>query len=341
MSGRFIFSGGKCVSTFANSVNVLQDKSANELFGLFGLGANIGQWAQLTNILESHITGDPTFRFASNRADVDIRFLLSLKDNNSLLKILETYVDHPDLQNVALTMLSNNGYPGIVLLLRKYFESSPYNMVRLRCMVLAEQFGGKDYTEILKRAVTDPYEFIRRIAVSRIGNVGSPELLPLLVQVYINDLNSERIVFNTTLSMRVFDPAEVKRVSNELFSSSTLLDKEGAEEKFLSSIQSRLFDRLAILDRTLSDRLRTRDIVYIKNVNMHPFVGELVGIVTDPSESEEVRMVTVESLAWFRLSYRKQEIMDACLKVAADPATPANLKKEATRTYNILKGRQL
>ena len=60
IAGRYIMSEGKCVTTFANSVNVLQDKMANEMLGLLGMGARVGQWAQLTNILESHITGDPT-----------------------------------------------------------------------------------------------------------------------------------------------------------------------------------------------------------------------------------------------------------------------------------------
>lgn len=30
-------SEGKCVTTFANSVNVLQDKMANEMLGLLGM----------------------------------------------------------------------------------------------------------------------------------------------------------------------------------------------------------------------------------------------------------------------------------------------------------------
>ena len=63
IAGRYIFSSGKCVAAFANSVNVLQDKSANDLFGLLGLGTRLGFWARYTNILESHILGDPTFCF--------------------------------------------------------------------------------------------------------------------------------------------------------------------------------------------------------------------------------------------------------------------------------------
>lgn len=68
-------SEGKCVTTFANSVNVLQDKMANEMLGLLGMGARVGQWAKLTNILESHITGDPTLRFQSiNEVDANALF---------------------------------------------------------------------------------------------------------------------------------------------------------------------------------------------------------------------------------------------------------------------------
>ena len=39
IAGRYIMSEGKCVTTFANSVNVLQDKMANEMLGLLGIGA--------------------------------------------------------------------------------------------------------------------------------------------------------------------------------------------------------------------------------------------------------------------------------------------------------------
>ena len=41
IAGRYIMSEGKCVTTFANSVNVLQDKMANEMLGLLGMGADV------------------------------------------------------------------------------------------------------------------------------------------------------------------------------------------------------------------------------------------------------------------------------------------------------------
>ena len=45
------------------------------MLGLLGMGARVGQWAKLTNILESHITGDPTLRFQSiNEVDANALF---------------------------------------------------------------------------------------------------------------------------------------------------------------------------------------------------------------------------------------------------------------------------
>lgn len=64
---RVHFSDGKTLVTLGNSVNVLQDKSSGDMLGLLGLGFRVGEWARMTNILESHIIGDPTFRFADNK----------------------------------------------------------------------------------------------------------------------------------------------------------------------------------------------------------------------------------------------------------------------------------
>lgn len=38
IAGHYIMAPGRCVTTFANSVNVLQDKSAFDLLGLLGEG---------------------------------------------------------------------------------------------------------------------------------------------------------------------------------------------------------------------------------------------------------------------------------------------------------------
>ena len=64
MATRYILTEGSgTIVSFGNSVNVLQDKSSSDLLGLMAVGCRIGEWARMVNILESHIIGDPTFRF--------------------------------------------------------------------------------------------------------------------------------------------------------------------------------------------------------------------------------------------------------------------------------------
>lgn len=140
--------GRKMRNYFANSVNVLQDKMANEMLGLLGMGARVGQWAKLTNILESHITGDPTLRFQSiNEVDANALFKEPYSESR-MLELLQS--PYADIQNFALHNLYRNDYPGISDLLRKTFETSSFMMVRFTCLALLEKISdktsGKSYT---------------------------------------------------------------------------------------------------------------------------------------------------------------------------------------------------
>ena len=212
IAGRYIFSKGKCVVAFANSVNVLQDKSANDLFGWLGFGTRIGLWARYTNILESHIIGDPTFCFSSGREGMDCNTWLTTSESPAFW--LEMLRDSPyaDLQNMALLKLFQQEYPGISDTLRMRFETSPYAVVRYTCMSLLEELNDQNFREVLKLAVTDPYEFIRRIAIHRMGRIGAPEFLPFIIDTYLNDYLSERVNFNVLTALEAYRWQEVYAV---------------------------------------------------------------------------------------------------------------------------------
>ena len=53
--------------TQGNSVNALQDKWPDRYIGLLDCGVRIGQWGRHVHYLETHLIGDPTYRFI-NRA---------------------------------------------------------------------------------------------------------------------------------------------------------------------------------------------------------------------------------------------------------------------------------
>ena len=236
IAGRYIFSKGKCVVAFANSVNVLQDKSANDLFGWLGFGTRIGLWARYTNILESHIIGDPTFCFSSGREGMDCNTWLTTSESPAFW--LEMLRDSPyaDLQNMALLKLFQQEYPGISDTLRMRFETSPYAVVRYTCMSLLEELNDQNFREVLKLAVTDPYEFIRRIAIHRMGRIGAPEFLPFIIDTYLNDYLSERVNFNVLTALEAYRWQEVDAVLEKELAQSTLRNKDD----FRTKLQSRL-----------------------------------------------------------------------------------------------------
>lgn len=63
----YIFGPGDCVVTQGNSVNALQDKWPDRYIGLLDCGVRIGQWGRHVHYLETHLIGDPTYRFVNRR----------------------------------------------------------------------------------------------------------------------------------------------------------------------------------------------------------------------------------------------------------------------------------
>lgn len=338
IAGRYIFSGGNCIAAYANTVNVLQDKQADELLGLLGLGARIGQWARFTNILESHIIGDPTFRFTSSDSKWSADKLISTPYSDKELTSFTTAVYPCDIQELALHLLYYRHYKDLSPLLFHKFKTSPNAMVRYTCFSLLEHLDDKNFNEVLKIAVNDPYEFLRRIAVNRMGRVGLPEYLPYLIDAYLNDRLAERVTFNVITALRSFDKDVVKKVVEERVSHSYVLDKEAAiKELTLNSIWS-LAEEMNedVLKRTLKESRRIFGITTLKNINIHPSIEKYLVLVQDPSESVTVRLNMLQSLAWFDLSYKKELILKACEHMMKDNTLDKSLQEEALRTYNRL-----
>lgn len=336
IAGRYIFSKGKCIVTFANSVNVLQDKQANDLLGLLGYGARIGQWAKYINILESHIIGDPTFRFTSNNLSIDACTLIQKKQSDSeLLNWLSQ--DTPcDIQNLALYKLYNRQYKDISNLLTRMFRSSSYAMVRYTCLDLLEKLDDENYREVLKDAATDTYEFIRRIAINRMSLVGLPEYLPYMINTYLNDNLAERVKFNIQMGLRVFPKDKVEAVLDSCITRSFVLNKEQLKQEILKSVSFGGFDE-DIMNKEGKERNRLFGISTLKNINNHPSIEKYIKIIVDPSESLAIRKAMLQSLAWFDLSYKKDKIIDACQRIINSTNVNPEIKEEAVRTYNRLK----
>ncbi|MBQ8672884.1 MAG: HEAT repeat domain-containing protein [Bacteroides sp.] len=333
ISGRYIFSEGKSCAVFANSVNVLQDKQANEMLGTLALGARIGHWARMTNILESHITGDPTLRFVSNDPEVDASELCRKFDKKKALAALDS--PYADIQNIAMHQLFYLDHKGISDLLRQKFENSPYTVVRYTALSLLEKLSDDNFKQMLIPALTDQNEFIRRYAVRQMSHVGLSEYVPHLVNAYIQDNLSQRVAFNITIYLPVFDKAAVDKAIDEAFAKTHLVEDKEARRQELLKASAKRESYQEIFDKT--SKWRKSYISGMRNTMMHCLMDDLLPILKDNSENEEVRLKLFDALAWFRESYRRDDIMQACQSVMKDKQASQAVKEAAERTYYRLK----
>lgn len=339
IAGKFIFSEGDCVVAWANSVNVLQDKTSYDLMGLLGYGARVGVWAKHINILESHIHGDPTLFFESAEgAALDINRNVLRRDHDYWLSML----DHPlpDVQSLAMIRLLEEDYAELSdVLLRKYM-TSPSAVVRGTAMMLAERLDDENYKQILMKASTDSFEFTRRIAVTRMGQKGDEDFIPLLIDSYINDNNSARVMFQNTFALASFDRDKVLKAIDERFDGSTMYDAAAMKEDILRYVDTRTEDgypskRKNFVDRE-DKRWRPFYITALKNQPLHQYVDDFVKILADESEEERIRVLMAEALAWFDLSVHKQKIASTCRQLLDRGGMSEELEREVQRAYSRL-----
>ncbi len=332
IAGEYIFAAGKTVVTFANSVNVLQDKSSTDLLGLLGLGFRVGEWAREINILESHIIGDPTFRFAGNAASrVDLRST----DNAHWLALFEE-AEHPDLKGLALHKLSDLGYPGMAELLARAYNESSHHSVRLQAFLLLQLYGGDHYAKLLEQSINDPFEFIRRKSVYAMGAIGSDHFIPFLVKTYLDNYLDERVHFNVTFTFDRMDfdrmEAEMKR---QLDQNSSYPDREKVWDAFQRQFGSRkriaaMADDVADREKPLKSRISAARM--LRNNNYHKQVGDYLRVVADENEEPTLRIALTEALGWFTHSCRREEIVTSLREVAAQTQSSQQLRNELEKS---------
>lgn len=337
IAGEYLFADGKTLVTLGNSVNVLQDKSSTDMIGMLGLGFNVGEWARETNILESHIFGDPTFRFSGSKASeidlnsTNIAYWLNVYENE----------DHPDLKGLALHRLSQLNYKNMPQFLTKVYEESPWYTVRLQVFHLLQQYDGDYFAEFLKEAIYDPFEFIRRKSIYSMGKIGSDEFIPYLAEVYLNDYLDERVHFNVSFTFDMIDLDKFeKELKNQLDANNSYYDKESLWNDFKSKIDSRrgIVARVANMtegDQSLKTKLSSART--LRNINYHKNVDEYLKVVADENEDESLRVLLAEAIGWFTHSYQRDKIVDSFTQLASMPQTSNNLREELNKSIARIK----
>ena len=157
VAGCHIFNGGRSIVAQGNTVNALQDKYEDELIGMLSLGYRIGQWQKELPYLESHLIGDPTFRFAHKDSPADVASLRALT-----------------LRKMTDKALSQNKSCSAELL--EAYKTSDSWEVRLEALHCMSMFADENFVQALMLAFKDQYEHIQRMACIYAGDNGDPRL---------------------------------------------------------------------------------------------------------------------------------------------------------------------
>lgn len=339
VASTYIFSDGNSLVGLGNSVNVLQDKSSSDLFGMLSAGYNIGEVMQLTNILESHIIGDPTFHFTSN---VDFeRPDLHNTDSDYWLGYLDT--KYPcDIQGLALHKLFNLNYEGLSKILLDTFQSSPYYMLRLQCMHLAAFYADGTYSAIIEKGLDDPYEYIRRKAANYAGYIGEEKFVDKLVDLYLSDYMSERVLFNVWFSIGFFPQGEVyNALKAAIESSDFIFDKEAFAAENLAKAESYGATAAATLEAVCGEGASPRKArFYMNSIRNNPYpymAADFIKVIENPATDPQLRITLTEALGWYGRAPQKVEIIAACQRILQnEPNMEFAFKDELQKTINRL-----
>lgn len=339
IAGAYLFNDGKTIVTQANTVNTIQDKWPDEFLGLLSHGLRLGQWGKYTHFLETHIFGDPTFRFAKNiSGDFDINDALTEYKNN--ITFWEKALLNPsvDIQAIALRMLYENDYKSISWLLKKsYFESSSM-IVRLEALMLLSQIDNDDFIDVLAAASSDSYELTKRYATDLIARNGSDKLLPAVARMILNDNTSKRLVFKISSGFRMMnlDKLEeelLKQAENQPLYSKDML--ENTLKNIRSTRDSKKKDFDLITNKEESVKKRTMEINRFRNQPASDEVDILFTVLTDTTDNPELRKTTAEALGWFMYSYQRGYIIDTLNKLILTEKDAA-VRSEMQKTVNRL-----
>ena len=338
--GSYIFNKGRTISTMGCTVNTIQDKWPDEFIGLLAAGMRIGQFTRFTCFLENHLIGDPTFHFTDNAGlDMDINSTLVLEEGNTVFWKKQLKSPMADMQAMALRQLSMADCKGLVDLLKKSYYESDYFVVRLEALRLLALNYPTEAVDVLKTAMNDSYELIRRYAVEYVEKNSNPKLLPAWIEGYLLRGYENRYRFRFFSGIDIFDhdtalneltrqsadwsfyaPSYVKELS-EYFPRR----KEGLERDF------------SVINNPESTTKQIQNEISIfRNKPIAKAIEPLLNIIKDESREEELRIISAETLGWYNLYYDKTNIIKELETFQTSKKTVMN---EVVKTINRLKSK--
>ena len=298
VAGYHIFGEGDCIAAQGNTVNVLQDKWADQLLGLLALGERLGAWQKEFCWLESHLLGDPAYRFSPVAEDA---------------AALEAVQRAVSLKHRAET----GGMTSAEI--RAVFESDPSWIVRRQALQAIESFADENTVQVILQGFDDPFESIRRESCHMAGRMGDPRFIEPLVRIETECDEVVRAQYAANSALTQFNPAG--------------LPAGYAASQRMQRTAKRIDEQVqTIMDKSADPKEREFAIRSLRNYPLHWRADELLKMVTDPTDSEELRIVMAEALGWFRYSVERGKIAAAlsdCL--ARDKSISPRLRREMAK----------
>jgi HEAT repeat protein len=336
IAGEYVFGSGNTVAALANSVNVLQDLFVNELIGLLNFGARIGQWNRFNNYLESHIIGDPTFRFSSD-TKLKIDELINSNDIKMLTKLLNS--SNPVLRTLAVRKLFEIKQEGFSSQLVDIYLNDISPNVRLMVLKCLAQLRNKNFEEVLVKSINDPNELIRRFSVQWMGFIGKEEFLPLIVRASFDD-ESDRVRYNAKSVMELINSSEkIEIISREVEKILNEKKKYGfTKDDFFVRIpdkrrQNEIFE--VVENDTINLRKRIFEVRTFRKYIYEDAVDKLIEIAKNEKKPKELRKAVIEALGWYYFSPKRFDIIRVCNELK-NKSEDLLIREEAIRTINRL-----
>ena len=272
VAGCHVFGKGDCVVAQGNTVNVLQDKWEDKLLGYLSIGERIGMWQKEQPYLESHLIGDPTFRFLPHD-ETEKEALERLHRNltsgkqdagywQSLLKS-----DIPVLRSAAVTRLaSDSAYSGRIY---EVFCNDPALTVRLHALNALATLRDENLRKAVEKGLEDSSEGIVRTSCRLAAAMGDTTLIPALGKAA-----ARKDMF------RVSDFVAPDAIA-------ILSGDKGRGQVAAAS------------DKSLSEKKRMNAVRSFRNDRLGAAVPVLLSIVGSDDESESLRKAACEALGWY------------------------------------------
>ena len=335
----YIFEGGDCVVTIANSVNSLQDKWCDRNIGMFGLGLRVGNFVKYNPYFESHIFGDPTFTFAPfTKLGFDVNEAI-YNSNKWWKKQLKS--EYAAMQSFAINELALRGAitSGEIL---DIFKSSPFQTVRLMALNTLATYKDDNYVEALSLGLNDNYELIRRFASTQAGKCGDLRLIPALIKLASKTSIGARVDFQLKSAMTLFPYNELVEEFKKQDPCKDFYNAKQETEKMLKSFKNfsdKTFDGDVeqIANPEISAKEKLKVIRSFRNRPLHPAVDEILAAF-ETIEDPQLQVALIETMGWFNMSYKRAQIAEYFKAVSENEKYETTVRNEALKTYKRLMG---